>query len=174
MEMGVHALVSLLFFDDEVGGGGAGGEFDPVRNIGGDVGDVAGVEDDFFASFDAGTAGFSWGGGVSCLHRSAGDEGDGSLGDDHLVGPVVVEFGVAGVDADDEEGFVGAEVVEGVEGYAAWAGFGGDEQFGFALVEVGGVVDDGVGGLGEQWGCCECEGEEDATGHAGSFGTSQL
>ena len=83
------------------------------------------------------------GGGVSFLHGAAGDEGDGAFGDDHLVGPVLMEFGFAGVDADDEEGLVGAEVVEGVEGYAGWACFGGDEEFGFALVEVGGGVDDG-------------------------------
>src|SRR5271154_1106808 len=113
----------LFFFDDEVGGGGAGGGLDPVGDVGGDVGDVAGVEDDFFASFYAGTACFSGGGGVSSLHSAAGDEGDGAFGDDHLIGPVVVELGVAGVDADDEEGFVGAEVVEGVEGYASRAGF---------------------------------------------------
>ena len=81
-----------------------------------------------------------------------------------------MELGVAGVDSDDEEGLVGAEVVEGVEGYAAWAGFGGGEEFGFALVEVGGVVDYRVGGLGEEWGSCECEGEEETAGHAGSFG----
>ncbi len=153
-EMGVHALVSLFFFEDEVGCSGAGGEFDPVGEVGGDVGDVAGVEDYFFAAFDAGAASFSGGGGVSCLHGAAGDEGESALEDDHLVGPVVVEFGVAGVDADDEEGFVGAEVVEGVEGVAAGAGFGGGEEFGFALLEVGGGVDEGVGGLGEEWGGC--------------------
>ncbi len=70
-----------------------------------------------------------------------------------------MELGVAGMDSDDEKGFVGAEVVEGVECYAAWAGFGGGEEFGFALVEVGGGVDDGVGGLGEEWGCCESASE---------------
>jgi hypothetical protein len=76
------------------------------------------------------------------------------------------------VDADDEEGFVGAEVVEGVEGYASRAGFGGDEQFGFVLIEIGGGVDDGVGRLGEQWGCCECEGEEEARGMLAPLGTA--
>ena len=44
----------LFFFDDEVGGGGVGGELDPVGDVGSDVGDFAGVEDYFFASFYAG------------------------------------------------------------------------------------------------------------------------
>jgi hypothetical protein len=35
-------------------------------------------------------------------------------------------------------------------------------------------VDDGVGCLGEKWGGCECEGEKDAVGHAGSFEDGQL
>lgn len=168
-ETGVRALVSLFFFEYEVGGCCAGGDFDPVGDVGGDVGNVAGVKDYFFAAFDSRAAGFSGGSRVSSLHRSAGDERDSALEDDHLVGPLFVEFGVAGVDADDEQGFVGAQVVEGVEGYASWAGFGGGEEPGFALVEVGGGVDDWVGGLGAQWGCCECEEEEDATGHAGSL-----
>ena len=132
---------SLFFFEDEVGGGGAGGELDPVGDAGGDVDDVSGVEDDFFSAFDAGAECLAGGGGVSSLHGAAGDEGDGALGDDDLVGPLLMAFGVAGVDADDEEGLVVAVVVDGVEGEAGWAGLGGGEEFGFALLEVGGGVD---------------------------------
>jgi hypothetical protein len=62
---------------------------------------------------------------------------------------LLVEFGVPGVDANDEEGFVWAYVVEGVEGYAAGSGFCDSEEFGFAFVEVGRSVDKRSGGLGE-------------------------
>lgn len=137
----------LFFFDDEVGGGGAGCELDPVGDVGGDVSDVAGVEDHFFSALNAGTAGLSGSRGVSSLHGAAGNESDSSPGDDHLIRPLLMELGVAGVDADYQEGFVGAEVVEGVEGYAAWACLGGGEELGFALVEVGGGVDGWVCGL---------------------------
>jgi hypothetical protein len=36
----------LFFFEDEVGGRGAGSEFNPVWDAGGDMSDVSGVEDD--------------------------------------------------------------------------------------------------------------------------------
>ena len=73
-----------------------------------DVDDVSGVEDGFFSALDAGAEGFAGGGavGVFSLHRAAGDEGDGALFDDHLVGPELVALGIAAVDADDEEGAV--------------------------------------------------------------------
>jgi hypothetical protein len=94
----------LLFFDDEVGGGGAGCELDPVGNVGGDVNDVSGVEDDFFSALDAGGEGLSGVGaaGVLALHGAAGDEGEGTFVDDHLIGPELVALGGAGVDAHDE------------------------------------------------------------------------
>lgn len=164
----------LFFFDNEVGGGGAWGEFYPVRDARGDVGDVSSVKDDFFSALNAGAADLSGSGGVFCLHGATGDESDGALVDDHLIGPLLVKFGVAGMDTDDEEGFVGAEVVEGVKGNAGGSGLGGGEELGFALVEVGCGVDKGVGGLCEEWGCGKSEGENDATGHAGSFGDGQL
>ena len=90
----------------------SGASFDPVGDVGRDVDDVSGVEDDFFSALDAGAEGFAGGRcviGVFFLHGAAGDEGDGAFSDDHLVGPELVAFGVAGVDADDEEGFVVAE-----------------------------------------------------------------
>lgn len=108
----------LFFFNDEVGGGCAWSDFYPVRNARGDVGDVSGVKDNFFSALNARAADFSGICGVFSLHGAAGDEGEGALSDDHLVGPLLVDFGVAGVDADDEKGFIGAEVVEGLVGYA--------------------------------------------------------
>ena len=160
----------LFFFDDKVGSGCAGGDLYPVWNVRGDVSDVSGVEDDFLSALNAGAADLSWSSDAVCLHGASGDEGDGALFDDHLVGPLLVEFSVAGVDADDEEGFAGAEVVEGVVGYAGWAGLGGGEQLGFALLQVGGGVDDGVCGLAECGkGGGESEGKEDARFHAASF-----
>src|ERR1700716_4361137 len=112
----------------------------------GDVGDVSGVEDGFFSALDAGAEGFAGGGavGVLSLHGAAGDQGDGALFDDHLVGPELVAFGVSAVDADDEEAAVAAVVVHDVGAQAGWGGFCGGEEFGFALLHVGG----GVGGLG--------------------------
>jgi len=142
-------MTFLFFFEDEVGGGGARSDFYPVGHVGGDVRDVSGVEDYFFAAFNARAAGFSGRGDVYGLHGATGDQGQGFFEDDHLVGPLLVQLGVAGVDADDEKGFIGAEVVEGVECVARRPGFCGVEQFGLALMEVGGGVDDGVGGLGK-------------------------
>ena len=117
----------------------------------GDVDDVSCLEDCFFSALDAGAEGFAGGGavGVFSLEGAASDEGDGTLLDDHLVGPELMAFGVAAVDAHDEEGAVVAVVVYGFGGEAGWSGLGGGEEFGFVLLEVGG----GVGGLGEEgWG----------------------
>jgi hypothetical protein len=119
-----------------------------VRDSCGDVSDVPSVKDDFFSALNAGAAYLPGLGVVFGLQGAAGDEREGALADDHLIGPLLVELGVAGVDADDEEGFIGAEVIEGFVGYAGGAGLGGGEQLGFALVEVGCGVDEGVGALG--------------------------
>jgi hypothetical protein len=159
----------VFFFEDEVGDGGAGGDFGLVGQACGDVGDVSGVEDGFFSAFDAGAESFAGGGavGVFALESAAGDEGDSALLDDHLVGPELVALGVAAVDADDEEGAVVAEVVHVVRAEAGWGGFGGSEEFGFALLHVGGGVD----GLGDEgWGGDEGEGQDDAAWHSCSLG----
>jgi hypothetical protein len=170
--MGHPIFACLFFFEDEVGGGGAGSEFDPVRDACGDVGDVSGVEDYFFSALKFGAEGFAGAGavGVLSLHGAAGDEGDGAFVDDHLIGPELMTLGSAGVNAHDEEGMVGAEFVEGFAGQAGWTCLRGGRQFGFALLEVGGGVNGGVGGLGDEGHCHECDGKEDARKHSGSFG----
>ena len=152
----------VFFFEDEVGDGGAGGDFRLMGDARGDVDDVSGVEDCFFSALDAGAESFAGGGavGVFSLEGAAGDEGDGALFDDHLVGPELMAFRVAAVDAHDEEDAVVAVVVHDVGAEAGWGGFGGGEEFGFALLHVGGGVD----GLGDEgWGGDEGEGECDAT-----------
>jgi len=159
----------FFLFEDEIGDGGAGGDFGLMGHACGDVDDVPGVEDGFFSALDAGAEGFAGGGavGVFSLHGAAGDEGDGALLDDHLVGPELVAFGVSAVDAHDEESAVVAVVVHGFGGEAGWAGLGGGQEFGFALLHVGGGVD----GLGDEGrGGDEGEGQDDAAGHACSFG----
>jgi hypothetical protein len=159
----------LFFFEDEVAGGSAGGEFDPVGDVGWDANDIAWVEDYFFSALNAGAASFSGGSDVPFLHCASGNQGRGSFGDDHLVGPLLVEFGIAGVDADDEESFAGADIVEGVEGVAGGTSFGDGEEFGFALGQFRGEVDDGsgLGQGGESSG--ESEGQDEAQFHAASF-----
>jgi hypothetical protein len=144
VEISVHVAVALFFFEDEIGGCGSGGEFDPVGDVGRDVGDLSGVQDDLFTSVEAGANGFSGAGaiGVLLLHGAAGDEGNGSLQDDHLVGPELVALGAAGVNAHDEESAVVAEVIHGLGRQTGWAGLCGSEEFGFVLLEVG----RGVGG----------------------------
>jgi hypothetical protein len=161
----------LLFLEDEVSGRGAGGDLDPVGNPGGDVGDVSGVEGDLLAAFNAGAASFAGGVGNRMLidHRSAGDEGNGAFVDDYLVGPALMLLGVAGVDADDEERIVGAEVVDGGDACSAGTRLGGGGEFGFELLEFCGGVDGGCGGLREDGCRCECEGQEDALKHSGSL-----
>src|SRR5260370_25257634 len=140
----------VFFFEDEVGDRGAGGDFGLMGHACWDVDDVSGVEDGFFSALDAGAESFAGGGavGVFSLESAAGDEGDGALLDDHLVGPELMAFGVAAVDADDEEGAVVAGVVHDVGAEAGWGGFGGGEELGFALLEGVGGVGRGVGGLG--------------------------
>ena len=141
----------FFLFEDEVGNGGAGGDFGLMGHACGDVDDVSGVEDGFFSALDSGAEGFAGGGavGVFSLHSATSDEGDSALLDDHLVGPELVALGVSAVDADDEEGAVAAVVVHGFGGEAGGAGFCGGEEFGFALLHVGGGVD----GLGDEgWG----------------------
>ena len=118
----------FFLFEDEVGDGGAGGDFGLMGHSCWDVDDVSGVEDGFFSALDAGAEGFAGGGGcvgVFSLHGAAGDEGDGSLLDDHLVGPELVAFGVAAVDAHDEESAVVAVVVHDVGAEAGGGGFCG-------------------------------------------------
>jgi hypothetical protein len=159
----------FFFFEDEVGDGGAGGDLGLMGHACGDVGDVSGVKDCLFFALDAGAEGFAGSGavGVLSLHGAAGDEGDGAFLDDHLVGPELVAFGVAAVDADDEEGAVVAVVVHDVGAEAGWGGFCGGEELGFALLEVGGGVD----GLGDEgWGGDEGEGQDDAAWHSDSLG----
>ena len=106
---------SLFLFEDEVGGGGAGCDLDPVGNAGWNVDYVSGVEDDFFSALNAGAEGFAGAAGavvgVLSLHGAAGDEGDGAFGDDDLVGEELMTLGVAGVGADYEEGVVVTVVV---------------------------------------------------------------
>jgi hypothetical protein len=173
----VRAVALLLFFfEDEVGGGGVGGDFDLMGDAGGDVDDVSGVEDGFLAAFDGGAEGFAGSGGavgVFALHGAAGDESDGAGFDEDLVDPEFMALGVAAVDAHDQEGAGIAVVVGGVDAQAARGGFGGGEKFGFALALVGSGVDGGLRGLvglGDGWGRCdEDEGQDDATGHAGSL-----
>jgi hypothetical protein len=165
----------LFFFEDEVGGCGAGGDLDPVGDTGWDVDDVSGVEGDFFSALDAGAQSFAGAAGavvgVFSLHGAAGDEGDCAFVDDDLVGEELMTLCFACVEADYKEGVVVAVVFEPAYSDAGWTCLGGFDEFGFALLEVGGGVDDRVGGLGEEWGCCECERQEEATGrHAGSLG----
>lgn len=159
-------LRGLFFFEDEVGSGGAGGDFDPVGNSGRDVNDVSGVEDDLFSAFDAGAEGFAGaagaGVGALSLHGAAGDEGDGAFVDDDLVGEELMTLGVSGVKADYQEGVVVAVVFESPYCEAGGARLGGFDQLGFALLEVGGGVDGGLGGLGDERGGEESEGQEDA------------
>ena len=174
----ISAEESLFFFEDQVGRGGAGCDFDPVRYPSGDVDDVTGMEDDFFSALDAGAEGFAGAAGavvgVLSLHGAVGDEGDRAFFDDYLVGEELMTLGLAGVDADDEEGVVVAIVFKPSYGHAGWARLGSFDQFDFALLEVGGGMGDGLGGLGEERGCDECEAEDDAAGHAGSLGDGQL
>ena len=90
-----------LLLEDEVGGGGAWRNLGPVRDAGRDVDGVSRVEGDLFASGDFGAAGFVGlvRQSVGALYGAAGHEDDSALSDDHLVGPVGVEFGIACVDA---------------------------------------------------------------------------
>jgi len=158
----------VFFFEDEVGDGGARGDFGLVGHACGDVGDVSGVEDSFLSAFDAGAESFAGGGavGVFSLHGAAGNEGDGAFFDDHLVGPELMAFGGAVVNADDEEGAVVAVVVHVVGAETGWGGLCGGEEFGFALLHVGGAVD----GLGvERGGGDEGEGQDDAARHSDSL-----
>ena len=120
-----------------------------MGDAGRDVDDVSGAEDDFFSALDAGAEGFAGAAGavvgVFSLHGAAGDEGDGAFGDDDLVGEELMTLGVAGVGADYEEGVVVAVVVEGGYGETGGGCLGGFDQFGFALLEVGGGVRGGLG-----------------------------
>src|SRR3954468_596429 len=49
----------VFFFEDEVGGSGAGGDLDPVGNAGGYVDDVSGVQGNLFSAFDPGAEGLT-------------------------------------------------------------------------------------------------------------------
>jgi hypothetical protein len=69
-----------------------------------------------------------------------------------LVGEELMALGVAGVNADDQQGVVIAVVFKSPYGEAGGACLGGFDQFGFALLEVGGCVGDGAGGLSQYWG----------------------
>src|SRR5258705_9230065 len=123
----------LFFFEDEIGGRGAGCDLDPVGDAGWDVDDVSGVEGDFFSALNAGAEGFAGAAGavvgVFSPHGAAGDEGDGAFGDDDLVGEELMTLGVAGVGADYEEGIVVAVVVEGGYGETGGGCLGGFDQF---------------------------------------------
>src|SRR5206468_4532343 len=123
-------VLFVFFFEDEVGDGGAGGDFRLVGDACWDVGDVSGVEDCFFSALDAGAECFAGGGAVAVfsLESAAGDEGDGALLDDHLVGPELMAFGVAAVNANDEEAAGAAVVVHVVGAEASWGGFCGCEE----------------------------------------------
>jgi hypothetical protein len=141
----------LFFFKDQVGGGGVWGELDPVGNAGGDVDDVSGVEDDFFSAVDSRAEGFA---GTACgvvrmlvLHGALGDESYCAFRDDNLIGEELMALGVAGVNADDQQGVVVAVVFKPPDGQAGGACLGGFDQFGFLLLKVRCGVDDGVGGL---------------------------
>src|ERR1700748_451278 len=120
----------VFFFEDEVGGRGAGGDFDPVGDAGGDVDDVSGMKGDLFSAFDSGAEGFARGGSVGAflLHGAAVNEDEVAVVDVDLVGPELVALGVAGVEADDEEGAVVAVVVDGGDGEAGGDCFGGLDQ----------------------------------------------
>src|SRR3954453_22622646 len=93
----------LLFFEYEVGCHCPRFDFDPVGYSVGDVNGIAGVEDDLFTAFERGGTGFSGlvGGTVAALYVAASDKNGPSFGDDHLVCPALVQFGIAGADADD-------------------------------------------------------------------------
>ena len=54
----------FFLFEDEVGDGGAGGDFGLMGHSCWDVDDVSGVEDDFFSALDAGAQGFAWAAGA--------------------------------------------------------------------------------------------------------------
>ena len=54
----------FFFFEDQIGDGGAGGDFGLMGHACGDVDDVSGVEDGFFSAFNAGAEGFAGGGAV--------------------------------------------------------------------------------------------------------------
>lgn len=141
----IFVFLFVFFFEDEVRGGGAGCDFDPMWDAGGDVDDVSGVQGDLFSAFDAGAEGLAGGGSVGAflLHGAAVDEDEVAMVDVDLVGPELVALGVAGVEADDEESAIVAVVVDGSDGEAGRDGFGGLDQLGFALGEVGGGVEGG-------------------------------
>src|ERR1700761_4454607 len=71
----------LFFLEDEVRGGRAGGEFDPVGEVCGDVDDVAGVEGDLGTALDGCAAGFAGlvGDGVTADDGASGDDGHGAF-----------------------------------------------------------------------------------------------
>ena len=165
--MNCMSVARLFFFEDQVGGCGAGGDFYPVGDAGWDVDDVSGVEGDFFSTLDAGAQGFAGAAGavvgVFSLHGAAGDEGDCAFVDDDLVGEELMTLCFAGVETDYKEGVVIAVVFKSSNCETGWACLGGFDQFGFALLQVGCGVDGGLSGLGEEGLCCEeCEGEGDA------------
>jgi len=167
---GTHECVpfrELLFLEDEVGGCGAGCDLDPVWYPGRDVDDVSGVEDDFFSTIDTRAERFARAAraavGVLSLHGATGDEGDCAFFDDYLVGKELMTLGVAGVEADHQEGVVVAVVIKPPYCEAGGACLGGFGQFGFALLQVSRGVNGGLGGLGDERGGDEGEGQEDAT-----------
>ena len=58
--------------------------------------------------------------GVLVLHGAAGDESYGAFRDDNLIGEELMALGVAGVNADDQEGVVVAVVFEPSYGERRW------------------------------------------------------
>ena len=160
-------FVFIFLFEYEIGSGGSGGDFNPVGDAGGNVDDVSRVEGDLFSAFDAGAESFAGDGGAAVgsllQHDAAVDEDEVATVDVDLIGPELMAFGVAGVGADDEEGLVVAVVFEPTYCEARGACFGGFDQLGFALLEIGGGMCDWLGGLGGEWGCDKRDGQEDAT-----------
>ena len=77
------------------------------------------------------------------------------MDDDHLVGIELVELGVAGMNAGDEDGVGVGQSVHLLIGRAAGRGLCGGKDLGFDLGELGGGMDGGFGGLREDRECCE-------------------
>ena len=142
--------VGLFFLDDEVGGGDAGVELDPVRDSCRDVENVAWVKHDLFASGNGGSGALTGAGaGLFLLHFAPIDDGERALLNDHLVGPKLVALRGAGVDTNDKQRSGVAEVVQSAYGKTGWRGLRRGDEFGLDLTHVGGGVEGDVGRLGK-------------------------
>ena len=140
-------LGRLHLLENEVAGGFAGGDLDPVGNAGGDVEQLAGVEDLGSTAGDAVTLELAKARaeGVLRRHGAAVDDGHRARADEDLVGPILVELGLAGVGTVDEDDPVGALVLDGLGGVAVGCLLRLRLEAGLELGEVRGGVRGGRG-----------------------------